>query len=151
AFPAGQAIQADGLADDCWYLIDQGTVGLAGEQIGPGESFGERALLGSGELPLAVALSDVRCSVLARHAFDPSAPLPSRVAQSYEPRLPGRPAAHVWVPQVEKADCGLAALAMVALRCGVPLSVEELRRKVTPGPEGVSLQVLRRLAGEVGL
>src|SRR5262245_40345428 len=30
--PAGQTIQANGLADDCWYLIEQGTVRLqAGE------------------------------------------------------------------------------------------------------------------------
>ena len=158
-FPAGQTIQANGLADDAWYLVEQGTVrlqagegsGAAGADLGPGESFGERALVGPGGLPTAVALSDVRCQVLLRHAFDPSAPARSRVAQSYEPRLPGRPEAHVWVPQLEKSDCGLAALAMVGLRRGAPVSVEELRRKVTPGPEGLSLQRLRLLAGEVGL
>ena len=159
AFPAGQPIQANGLADDCWYLIEQGTVRLqgagepdtAGVELGPGETFGERALLGSGELPVAVALTDVRCSVLLRHAFDPSAPPSSNVAQSYEPRLPGRPESHTWVPQLEKADCGLAALAMVARRLGAGVSVEELRRKATPGPEGLTLQRLRRLAEEVGL
>jgi CRP-like cAMP-binding protein len=158
AFPAGQTIQADGLADDCWYLVDQGTVRLsiaaasaAGVDLGPGETFGERALLGSGGLPTAVALSDVRCQVLARCVFDPSAPAQSRMAQSYEPRLGGWPAAHVWVPQREKSDCGLAALAMVGRRCGAAVSVEELRQKVTPGPEGVSLQRLRLLAEEVGL
>jgi CRP-like cAMP-binding protein len=159
AFRAGQTIQANGLADDNWFLVEEGTVRLsvadapdtAGVDLDPGETFGERALLGSGGLPTAVALSDVRCQVLARHVFDPSAPAPSRMAQSYEPRLGGRPAAHVWVPQREKADCGLAALAMVGLRCGAPVSVEELRQKVTPGPEGVSLQRLRLLAEEVGL
>jgi len=158
-FPAGQTIQANGLADDAWYLVEQGTVrlqagegpGAAGADLGPGESFGERALVGSGALPTAVAVSDVRCQVLLRHAFDPSAPARSVVAQSYEPRLPGRPEAHVWVPQLEQADCGLAALTMVGLRLGAPVSVEELRRKVTPGPEGVRLQQLRLLAGEVGL
>jgi CRP-like cAMP-binding protein len=159
AFPAGQTIQANGLADDAWYLIEQGTVrlqtgegpGAAAADLGPGESFGERALAGSGAQPTAVAVSDVRCQVLQRHAFDPSAPARSMVAQSYEPLLPGRPEAHVWVPQLEKSDCGLAALAMVGLRLGALVSVEELRRKVTPGPEGVSLQRLRLLAGEVGL
>jgi CRP-like cAMP-binding protein len=159
AFPAGQTIQANGLAEDCWYLIDQGTVRLraagdpdaAGVDLGPGDTFGERALLGSGDLPTAVALSDLRCQVLLRHAFDPSAPARSRVAQSYEPRLPGRPEAHVWVPQLEKSDCGLAALAMVARRRGARVSVEELRRKVTPGPGGLNLQQLRKVAGEVGL
>src|SRR5262245_47947382 len=159
AFPPGQTIQANGLAADCWYLIEQGTVRLrgadepdtAGVDLGPGESFGERALVGSGDLPVAVALSDVRCQVLFCHAFDPTAPARSKVAQSYEPRLPGRPESHVWVPQREKADCGLAALAMVGLRCGVPLSVEQLRRKAAPGAEGLSLQQLRLLAGEGGL
>jgi CRP-like cAMP-binding protein len=159
AFGAGQTIQANGLAADCWYLIDQGTVrrqaaggpDTAGVDLGPGESFGERALLGTGGLPVAVALTDVRCSVLPRHAFDPSAPGRSMVAQSYEPLLPGRPDAHAWVPQLEKADCGLAALAMVGRRLGAGVSVEELRRKVAPGPAGLSLQQLRWLAAEVGL
>jgi WD40 repeat protein/serine/threonine protein kinase/CRP-like cAMP-binding protein len=159
AFPAGQTIQASGLADDAWYLIEQGTVrleagavpGAAAADRGPGESFGEQALIGPGALPTAVAVSDVRCQVLARHDFDPSAPARSLAAQSYEPRLPARPKAHVWVPQLEQADCGLAALTMVGLRLGAPVSVEELRRKVTPGPEGVSLQRLRLLAEEVGL
>jgi CRP-like cAMP-binding protein len=158
AFPAGQTIQTNGLAADCWYLIEQGTVRLhdaepeaAGVDLGPGEAFGERALLGSGDLPVAVALTDVRCQVLPRHAFDPSAPARSKVAQSYEPRLPGRSEAHAWVPQVEKSDCGLAALAMVALRRGARVSVEELRRRVTPGPEGLTLQQLRQVAAAVGL
>jgi CRP-like cAMP-binding protein len=159
AFGAGQTIQANGLAEDCWYLIDQGTVRLqapgepdtTGVDLGPGESFGERALLGTGELPVAVALTDVRCSVLLRHAFDPSAPARSKVAQSYEPRMPGRPDAHVWVPQLEKADCALAALAMVGRRLGARVSVEQLRQKAAPSPEGLTLQQLRRLAAEVGL
>jgi len=159
AFPAGHTIQADGLAADCWHLIDQGTVRLraagdpdtAGVDLGPGEAFGERALLGSGALPTAVALTDVRCSVLPRHAFDPGAAARPKSLQSYQPLLPDRPAAHVWVPQREKADCGLAALAMVARRLGAGVSVEELRRKATPGPEGLTLQRLRRLAEEVGL
>jgi CRP-like cAMP-binding protein len=154
SFPAGQTIQANGLAEDCWYLIEQGAVHLqaAGElDLGPGDTFGEGALVGSGDLPMAVALTDVRCQMLLRQAFDPSAPARSRVAQSYEPRLPGRPEAHVWVPQREKSDCGLAALAMVAPRLGVRVTAEQLRQQVTPGPEGLTLQQLRRLAEEAGL
>jgi CRP-like cAMP-binding protein len=157
-FAAGQTIQANSLAVDCWHLIEQGTVRLeapggpeAGVDLDPGESFGERALLGIGDLPVAVARTDVRCQVLLRHAFDPTAPARSNVAQSYEPLLPGRPEAHVWVPQQERADCGLAVLAMVALRCGARVSVEVLRAKVAPGPEGLTLQQLRRLAEAVGL
>lgn len=80
SFPAGQTIQLNGLAANCWYLIDHGTVRLrgadepdtAGVDLGPGEAFGERALLGWGDLPVAVAVSDVRCQVLYRNAFDPN-------------------------------------------------------------------------------
>jgi CRP-like cAMP-binding protein len=158
SFPAGHTIQANGLADDNWYLIEQGTVRLQADSadrtvvdLGPGEAFGEQGLLGWGGLPEAVALSDVCCQVLARRAFDPSAPAGSRVMQSYEPRMPLRPDAHVWVPQLDASDCGLAALAMVGLRCGIKVSVEELRRKAVPGPEGLSIQELRQLAGEIGL
>ena len=158
SFPAGQTIQANGLAADCWYLIEHGTVRLraadepetAGVDLGPGEAFGERALLGWGDLPVAVAVSDVRCQVLDRHDFDPSG-RESMVVQSYLPRLPDRPEAHTWVPQRETADCGLAALAMVALRRGARVSVEELRQRVTPGPGGLTLQQLRQVAAAVGL
>src|SRR4051794_40356955 len=77
AYPAGQTIQANGLATDTWHLIEQGTVRLhagrdwetAGADLGPGDTFGEGGLVGSGELPTAQALSDVRCQVLARHDF----------------------------------------------------------------------------------
>jgi CRP-like cAMP-binding protein len=158
SFPAGQTIQMNGLAADCWYLIESGTVRLrasdepeaAGVDLGPGETFGERALLGSGDLPVAVAVSDVRCQVLYRHAFDPSSRW-STVAQSYLPLVRDRPKAHTWVPQLEKADCGLASLAMVALRRGARVSVAELRQRVTPGPEGLTLQQLRQLAAAAGL
>lgn len=152
SFPAGHTIQTNGLADDNWYLIEQGTVRLQDAMdLGPGETFGERGLLGSGDVPEVVALSDVHCQMLARRAFDPSAPDRSLVAQSYEPRMPERPDAHVWVPQQEKSDCGLAALAMVGLRCGVKVSREELRQKASLGKEGLSVQQLRQLAEEIGL
>jgi CRP-like cAMP-binding protein len=154
SFPAGQTIQASGLATDCWYVIEQGKVRLqtdAGMDLGPGEAFGERALAGRDDLPVATALSDVRCQVLERHHFDPSAPVPSKVAQSYLPRLPDRPQAHVWVPQLGLADCGLAALAMVSFRHGTPVSVEELRAKVSVSPEGLSLEQMLSLAAAHGL
>src|SRR5262245_47576119 len=103
AFQAGQTIQAHGLAMDSWLLIEQGTVRLhtgddcetAGLDLGPGDTFGEGGLIGSVALPVAMALSDVRCQVLARHDFDPSAPIPSKVTQSYQPRLPDRLAGQI--------------------------------------------------------
>jgi len=158
-FPAGQTIQANGLAADAWFIIEQGRVRLgacdqsemAGVDLAPGDAFGERGLIGSGDLPVAVAQTEVRGQVLARHDFDPSAPVWSRVVQSYLPQLPNRPTAHVWVPQLGPTDCGLASLAMVGLRSGILVSVEELRKKVMPGSQGLSMQQLRQLAEEMGL
>jgi CRP-like cAMP-binding protein len=158
AFTEGQTIQAKGLAEGLWCLIERGSVRLdagevsgAGEELGPGAAFGERSLAGVGEVPTAVALTDVCCQVLTRHDIDPSAAVQSFHGQSYEPRHRERPAAHVWVPQLEESDCGLASLAMVGLRLGVPVSVEQLRQKVVAGPQGLSLQQLRELAREFGL
>jgi CRP-like cAMP-binding protein len=152
-FPAGQTIQANGLAADTWFVIEQGKVRLGGDdladaglELGRGEAFGECALIGTGDLPVAVAQTDVRCQLLARPNFDPSAPVWSRIAQSYLPQVPARPEAHVWVPQLGPSDCGLASLAMVGLRCGIPVTVEELRAKATPGPQGLSLRQLQQLA-----
>jgi CRP-like cAMP-binding protein len=156
-FPAGQTIQTNGLAADTWHVIEQGTVRLhsgpaAGEvDLGPGDTFGDGALIGPADLPVATAFTDVRCQVLARHDFDPTAPVWSKVVQSYQPRLPGRPKAHVWVPQLEPTDCGLAALAMVSLRLEAPIRVEDLRAKVTPGPQGLTLEQMERLGAEIGL
>jgi CRP-like cAMP-binding protein len=157
-FPLGQTIQANGLAEDFWYLIEKGSVGLGGdgptneaEELGPGAAFGERGLAGLRPVPTVVALSEVHCQVLTRHDIDPSAPVPSLYGQSYEPRHSERRAEHVWVPQLEQSDCGLAALAMVGLRLGAQVSVEQLRQKTAPGPQGLSLQQLRGLAGTLGL
>lgn len=158
AFPAGQTIQANGVAEDLWYLIEQGSVSLndngspeAAEVLGPGASFGEHGLAGLRHVSTAVALADVRCQVLTRHDIDPGATARSLYGQSYEPRHRERPAEHVWVPQLEQTDCGLAALAMVAARLGSPVSVEQLRQKASPGPQGLSLLQLRELAGAISL
>lgn len=155
-FPAGHTIQADGLAADRWFVIDEGTVALRqsrpgadGGSLSAGETFGEPALARAGEVPTATALTDVRASALALEDFDPAAH--SQLAQSYQPRTPGRPGAHVWVPQLEVADCGLAALVMVASRLGVRVGVEELRTKAAPGPGGLTGQRLLDLATEIGL
>src|SRR5262249_32102807 len=160
AFGAGQTIQANGLAADCWYLIDEGTVRLqaagepdtAGGGLGPGESVGERAPVGGGGGGRGgVPSREAGCWVVLRHASAPGVRARSMAAQAYEPLLPARPDAHVWVPQLEKADCGLAALAMVGRRLGAWVSVEELRQKVAPGPGGLTLAQLRAAAAEIGL
>lgn len=157
-FAEGQTIQANGLAEDFWYLIEKGSVGLnadgppeAAEELGPDAAFGERGLAGSRHVPTAVALSEVRCQVLTRRDIDPSAPVRSLYGQSYEPRHSERPAEHVWVPQQEQTDCGLAALAMVGPRLGAQVGVEQLRQRMVPGPQGLNLQQMCNLAGDIGL
>ena len=158
-FPAGQTIQANGLAAEYWHVIEKGTVRLtwgdepnaAWEDLGPGEAFGEGGLVGSNNLPEAVALGEIRCQVLTRQDIDPQAPTRSLFGQSYEPRHRPRPETHVWVPQQEETDCGLASLAMVCLRLGAKVSVEELRQKVAPGPQGLNLQQLQQVATDRGL
>lgn len=157
-FPAGQTIQAPGLAADTLHLIEQGTVRLSSSDLadnpvdlGPGQMFGVRALIGLADLPVALALTDVCCQVLARHDFDPTSPLKSKVVQSYQPRNPAPSKVYHWVPQLGPTDCGLAALSMVSLHLQVPVSVEELRAKVAPGPQGLTLQQLEQLGAEIGL
>jgi ABC-type bacteriocin/lantibiotic exporter with double-glycine peptidase domain len=55
------------------------------------------------------------------------------------------------VKQKTQADCGLAALAMVAGAWGHTWSVDDLARKVPPSKNGVKLKRLRDYARERGL
>jgi hypothetical protein len=55
------------------------------------------------------------------------------------------------VLQRHDADCGLAALAMVAGAWGQPWSVDDLARRLPPGKQGTRLGSLRDVARERGL
>lgn len=55
------------------------------------------------------------------------------------------------VKQRQEADCGLAALAMVAGAWGQTVSVDDLARKTPPGGNGVKLGALRDAARNLGL
>ena len=55
------------------------------------------------------------------------------------------------VMQRQEADCGLAALAMVAGTWGQPTTVAELARKTPPSPGGIKLGALRDVARDLGL
>lgn len=55
------------------------------------------------------------------------------------------------VKQRQQADCGLAALAMVAGAWGLSWTVDELARQVPPSDKGVKLGALRDLARARGL
>ena len=55
------------------------------------------------------------------------------------------------VVQKRQADCGLAALAMVAGAWGRHWSLDDMAHRAPPGNKGVKLKVLRDLARERGL
>lgn len=55
------------------------------------------------------------------------------------------------VVQKQMADCGLAALAMVAGAWGRQWTVDDLSHRVPPGKHGVKLGVLRDIARQRGL
>lgn len=152
---AGQTVQATALADDCWFAIDVGEVEVQGEGVRrQGQAFGERGLAGVGEVPVAQARTAVRLQCLTRHEFAPGTrATPSQaslVLQSYQAKARSS-TEYAWVPQLEEADCGLAALAMVATRRGRRTTVEELRSVLPPGPAGLTLAQLRGLASSLGL
>lgn len=160
-FQALRTIQADGLGDDCWYFIENGNVcldasddGPAGSprELGPGDCFGEQALLGRSGLSVAVALTDVRCLCLTRAAFTGQpGQTPTASVQSLSLRPPSLCEAYVWISQQEAADCGVAALAMVARFHGLDVTVDSVRESVPIGPEGASLLELQRAALLLGL
>ena len=156
-FPAGHTIQADGLCDDRWFVVRRGTVRVRAEDepeaaaavLGPDDCFGEGALLGRSPLTRAEAVGDVECLALARDALLPADPGLSSVFQT---RLSGKfasPAA-AWVGQREAADCGVAALAMVARYAGMDVTLPALRARVAVGERGATLLELHRAAADLG-
>lgn len=157
-FAAGNTIQADGLHDDRWFVIQTGQACVADEgdghemsERGPGDCFGERALLGQGAIPLVQAVSAVQCHVLRRMALD--RPAEAAAVHSVQTALPAaRVAAHCheWVAQQTENDCGAAALAMATRAHGQRHTVEALRERMQIQQQGASLQELQRTAVELG-
>jgi hypothetical protein len=70
SFPAGATIVREGEAGDRFYVVSSGTVGILGREFGPGEGFGEIALLR--DVPrtaTATAVTDVSLVTLDRGPF----------------------------------------------------------------------------------
>jgi CRP-like cAMP-binding protein len=151
-FSPGQTLQAEGLSTDAWFVVLKGQVRLGGtpDLLGPGDCFGEGALLGWKDLPLAEAQSDTECMVLRREAFygrldaSRSGSLQTRVGELPTETYP-------WVGQREAVDCGLASLAMVARFHGLNVPPESLRQGIHPGPRGLSLLAVQLAATLLGL
>lgn len=123
------------------------------QELGPGDCFGAQALVGRPDLPVAVALTETRCQALSRQAFTAhSTPgqLPS--LQSYkQPQLETLRRKYVWVGQREEADCGVAALAMVAQYHGLQVDLDRLRALVPVGAQGATVTDLRQAGAALGL
>lgn len=157
SFQAGLTIQASGLSDDTWFVVQQGQVRLRSRAtddspverlLGRGETFGEQALIGKPDLPMAEAVTEVECLALPRHDFYPS----GDHSDSLQTLKPAAPPARgpVWVGQRESADCGVAALAMVLGHHDADLTLGTLRPHVQLGPQGASLLELQQTAAALG-
>jgi CRP-like cAMP-binding protein len=154
SFAAGETLQAEGLAADRWYVVEEGQIRLRPEgedgpvvELGAGECFGECGLLEGSRIPLAEAATDVRRHALTRDDFAPSGHPSIQTIQ-------GRPASvkpYVWVGQERAEECGLAALAMIAQYRGLNVSVAPMRQAVAVGRAGLSLAQMCRLAVGLGM
>jgi CRP-like cAMP-binding protein len=153
-FAAGDTMQTVGLHDDRWFVMHTGraVIGTAEQarELGAGDCFGEAALLDGVGLPTVRALSAVDCQAISRAILDGSRPAPTVSLQTAVPAHAVAARCHEWLAQKEDNDCGVAALAMVALAHGRRVSVELMRQQIGVQPQGASLQELQRAAGQLG-
>ena len=158
-FQASEAIQADGLSADRWFVVLSGEVSVhclpeepweRAHVLGPGDTFGERALLEARRLPAARARTATECLTLRRQDFyallgDKT----SEEEQTYQVRPPAKKS-YPWVAQREAADCGVAALAMVLRYYRPSAATEMLGQHLRLDSRGASLLQLQRAATRVG-
>jgi CRP-like cAMP-binding protein len=156
-FPAGRTIQAEGLGDDRLFVLRGGQVrvddGAGGTSLlTAGDFFGAEALVGEDELPAAEAVAKTQCLSLDRASFDEVHARGGEPSlQTYrEPLHPARQL-HVWVAQQEAADCGVAALTMVARSHGFDVTPPQVRARLAVGERGTSLRDLQQAAVGLGL
>ncbi len=158
--PAGHTIQAEGLGDDAWLYLRTGRVAIrtgrngceALRLLGPGDSFGEQALLSSGKVPRAEAEVDSSLLRLSREEF--VRPLTGSAPSLLQTINPARGIARQlrqWVPQLGTVDCGVASLAMAAWQLGIDVSVERVAAAVPLEERGASLRTLIEAAARLGL
>ena len=82
SFPAGETIVREGDEPDGFYLVVAGEAGVRGDRLGPGDFFGELALLEEGGRRTAdvVAVTDLTVLRLDREGFDAFARFSDAVA-----------------------------------------------------------------------
>lgn len=148
-------IQTQGFAENRWFYIEEGNVELQQfdepvQILGPGDSFGERALAGWKTIPTTIALTNTKCQILSRSEFDPK--LETKKEMTFQ-SIPGenfRPKSYYWIGQQGEADCGLASIAMVAHYYKNEIPSKELLASARFGEKGLSLLELKNLAAFFG-
>lgn len=167
SYRAMRTIQGPQLADDRWFLIQEGAAvmssGGESRELGPGDCFGSRFLMMAGQSATVSALTDLKCLTLHRlsfHAGDAPLNPPGRGSlglHSVSLDQQSLQATHSPVNhfpfrnQQNESDCGLAAIAMIASSLGEPLDhlLAELRKNLPPS--GLSLLELRDVSRSIGL
>ena len=156
-----------GLAKDRWFHITDGSAVLSDKygrclELGPGDCFGSLCLTGLHSEETVSTLSELNCLSLAVTDFSPATGTVRRCdadnavlsASNHKQTVQTRhtPASRFpFIAQREESDCGLAALAMVAMSLGVSVSDSVYRQAGELPEHGLSLLQLRNLARSVCL
>lgn len=147
-----RTIQAEGFAGDQWFIIEEGTVALhqpnePPQVLGQGDSFGEQALAGWRNLPMAVALTKTKCHVLTNSAFESKLDVNSESSSQTIRFEENHSKNHQWRGQEDESDCGLASLTMVShYYYGNKVSIKEIRETIPLNKKGLNLLELKHLA-----
>ena len=102
-------------------------------------------LLARPQLPLVVAETSAKCLYLSRDSFTPD------VVELSSQSIMSAKTSYPWVGQKQTSDCGLAALAMALRYHGLPVSVENLRLRLSVSSTGVSMADLADAAETYGV
>lgn len=153
-FAAGETIQADGLHDDAWFVVQAGRAAVRSDRdeefsriLVPGDSFGEPALLGR-PVALVEAATDVACLRLLRSALPGDGTLAEQTISTVAKSVPP---CRDWIAQLKPNDCGVAALAMAAHALGRRVTRDEVQARIRLDARGASLLELRQGARQLGL
>jgi CRP-like cAMP-binding protein len=153
-FQQGTTIQADGLGENYWYFVEQGSVALhlpdgSVRDLKNGDCFGERALLNWKGLPIAVATEETSCLRISRADFCEDE-LQSANGQTIT-FAGGAKGDYVWLGQKGSWDCGLACLRMVASFHRRHLALDKLGTHAKGDDACLSLRDLQLFAQSAGL
>ncbi len=152
-FGAARTVQADGLLADSWLFIREGEIALHDDEsaapprmLGPGDFFAERALLGRGALPCAIALAETRCWRLHRDDFVRARRADASESQQTFKNVQPRSRPWCWFAQRGPDDCGVTALAMALNGLGLDITVADVASQTPERSGGASLADLAQSA-----